>query len=227
MTSRRAYRSSLSTDSLAFLGALCICATAIPAMMPMMAMTIRSSIRVKPRSWRKVSVSPLPVLVLRAVQPFAGGRGVHVVAVLVSPCGRVGLVVVGAHAPLLRLDHRVEGDPSQELDLLPQGPGLLDAFHQRVEVGRVALRVDAALLDDTGVAELLVQIDRLPHGPQIPAQLQLLLALHRELADRDKRPGQDRHHGDRDQQLDERDPDLVIPADGAHGSCPGTLLTGR
>src|SRR2546428_11751023 len=127
-------------------------------MMPMMAMTISSSISVKPRSWRKVSASPLPVLVLRAVQSFAGGRGVHVVDVLVSPGGRVGLVLVGAHAPVLRLGHRVEGDAPQELDLLAQGPGLLDAIHQRVEVGRVALRVDAALLDHAGVAELLVQV---------------------------------------------------------------------
>src|SRR2546427_12523847 len=105
-------------------------------MMPMMAMTISSSISVKPRSWRKVSASPLPVLVLRAGQSFAGGRGVHVVDVLVSPGGRAGLVLAGAPAPVLRLGHRAEAAAPQDLDLLAQGPGLVDATHRRVQAGR-------------------------------------------------------------------------------------------
>src|SRR5262249_34041894 len=98
-----------------------------------------------------------------------------------------------------------------ELDLLPERAGLLDAVDQGVEIGGVALRVHPALLDDAGVAELLVLIDGGAHHPQVPAQLQLLLALHGELGDRHQRPGDDRQDGDRHDQLDEG-PARPVPA---------------
>src|SRR5881396_558755 len=162
MQSRRAYRSSLRTDSRAFFGAFCSCTTAMPAMMPMIATTIRSSMRVNPLSSR---ISP--VLVVRlAVQGLPLRRGVHVVDVLVSPGGRIRLVLERPEPPVLRGGHRVDRDPAQELDLLPQRSRLLDPVHERVEIGRVALGVHAALLDDAGVAELLVHVDGRAHGPQ-------------------------------------------------------------
>src|SRR5947208_13434635 len=143
MQSRRAYRSSLRTDSRAFFGAFCSCTTAMPAMMPMIATTIRSSMRVNPRSSR---ISP--VLVERlAVQRLALRRRVDVVDVLVAPGGGVRLVLERAHPPVLRAGHRIDRDAAQELDLLPQRARLLDPLDQGVEIGRVALRVHARLLD--------------------------------------------------------------------------------
>src|SRR2546426_10880773 len=109
----------------------------MPAMMPMIAMTIRSSMRVKPLSSR---ISP--VLVVRlAVQRLPLRGGIDVVDVLVAPGGRVRFVLVGAQPPVLRVGHRVDRDAAQELDLLPERPGLLDPVDQGVEGGRAALRV--------------------------------------------------------------------------------------
>src|SRR6267142_3640131 len=188
----------------------------MPAIMPMIAITIRSSMRVKPFSSR---ISPVLVGRLSIERLPLRGR-VDVVDVLVAPGVRVRLVLIGAHPPLLRARHRVDRDAAQELDLLPERSVLLDAVHQCLEIRRITLRVDPGLLDDAGVAELLVQVDRLTHRPEGPPQVHLLLALHRELGDRHERPGHDRQDGDGHHQLDERDALLTFPAAYPHGRFP-------
>src|SRR5262245_54259307 len=102
----------------------------MPAMMPMIAMTIRSSMRVNPFSFR---ISPVFVVRLPIESLPLRGR-VHVEDVLVPPGVRVRLVLIGTQPPLLRLGHRVDRNAPQEFDLLPEGAGLLHAIHQGLQV---------------------------------------------------------------------------------------------
>src|SRR5437867_9144325 len=100
----------------------------MPAMMPMIAITMISSMRVNPFSSRMS-----PVLVERLAVERLPLRGrVDVIDVLVSPRGGVRIVLIGAHPPVLGLGHRIDRDPAQELDLLPERPVLLDPFDQCV-----------------------------------------------------------------------------------------------
>src|SRR5215510_16385873 len=104
----------------------------MPAMMPMIAMTISSSMSVNPFSF---FISPVVVMGL-SVERRPVRRRVHVVDVLVSPGIGVRLVLIGPQPPFLVLGHRVDRNTAQELDLLPEGARLLHAVHQGLQVGR-------------------------------------------------------------------------------------------
>src|SRR4051794_31652241 len=121
--SRRVRRSVFSTDSLARIGTLRKAGIAIVARMPMIAITMISSSRVKPcwPEWtfgrrRLISFSPLPVG--NAVQAHAPRQGVDVVDVLAPPGGRIEGVLVAAQPPFALAGHRIDRNPAQELQLL-------------------------------------------------------------------------------------------------------------
>src|SRR5262245_30956509 len=136
--------------------------------MPMIDTTTMSSMRVKPASPPRAPA--LPVLVTRPIQSLALVGGIHVEHVLAAPGGAVGLVLVAALAPLLGVGQGVERDAPQEAQLLPRGAHLVDALHQHVEVGGIALAAelhvgppDLPVLDGG-----LVLVDGPPQLPERP-----------------------------------------------------------
>src|SRR4051794_30967901 len=183
------------------------------ARMPMRATTVMSSMSVNPRSWPFLRMTDLfttfaataipapiatrdatlPVPVLRAVERLAVRLAVDVVDVLAAPGGRVGIVLVAAHAPLVLAGHGIDRDPPQELQLVVDPPDLVDALHERVQVRWIALAAElhVGAADLARVHGRLVAVERRAQDPQLPAQLDLLLARARHPRERQDGRGQD------------------------------------
>src|SRR5205807_10480846 len=107
----------------------------------MMAITISSSINVKPR---RAPLAGLPVTVGYSVQPFARRERVHVEDVI-ARLRILRRTLVTAHSPgLLRSDRsvrkqRIAWQPAQEVHVaLLLAGAVLDAFVQRLEVRGLA-----------------------------------------------------------------------------------------
>src|SRR6187401_712619 len=100
MASRMRKRSCFSVASFAETTELRYCTRPMAARIEISEITISSSTSVKPAF--------LPVFILRAIEGLAFRFRVDVVDVAAAPRGRVGLVAVGAQAPLGRLRNRID-----------------------------------------------------------------------------------------------------------------------
>src|SRR4029453_491456 len=126
-------RFSMSTASRAWRMAVRYWGRAMAARMPMMAITVMSSMRVKPRA------RPSPGVVARAIQSFSGALAVDVPHVLAAPGRLVRIILVASHAPLGLGGHGVHGDPAEQLDLPVLGPHAVDPRDQDLQSRRVPL----------------------------------------------------------------------------------------
>src|SRR6266542_3610903 len=171
----------------------------------MIVITTSSSSSVKPR-WRFFFISP--ILVVRPVDRLAAREREHVVDVLATPRDRVGLVLVGAQAPLHLARHGIDWDAPEELELLVDLPDLRHALDERLEVLRVTLAAELNL-DRTGVGVRLVFVDGVAHEAELLAELDFLLPLDRVARDGDDHRGQYRDHGGHEREL--HDGEAALP----------------
>src|SRR5258706_11873987 len=118
MRSRRRKRFSCSTASRDWRIAILYCGRAIAARMPIIVITVMSSIRVKPAP-RDIDRA-LPGVIGRPVQPRGLALRVDVVNVVSTPRRVVGCVLVASHTPFGAARHGITGDPPQELELAVQ-----------------------------------------------------------------------------------------------------------
>src|SRR5512143_4152530 len=137
MRSRRWKRCSESTASRDWMIAFLYWGTAMAARMPMMATTVMSSMRVKPRAEPRS-----PGVVARSIEALRRALRVDVPHVLAAPGRVLRLVLVASHTPLGGPGHGVDRDAPQELDLAVYRPHPVHALHQGVQVGRVALAAE-------------------------------------------------------------------------------------
>src|SRR4026209_375443 len=107
------------------------------ARMPIMAMTVMSSIRVKPLVER-----PSPGVVARPIQPLCRALRIDVPDVLAAPGRLVRVVLVASHTPLGIPGHGIDRDPPEQLDLAVDDARPVDTLHQDLEVRRVALAAE-------------------------------------------------------------------------------------
>src|ERR1700730_12311372 len=103
---------------------------AIPTRMAMIAITIISSISVKPNCLRVRFRRASPLGIGGAISRLLGALAIHIENILASPGLRLRVVLVAALAPVERIGHGVLGDAPQELDLLIHLTGQLYAFHK-------------------------------------------------------------------------------------------------
>src|SRR6187397_1847701 len=136
----------------------------------MSAITVTSSINVKPALARD---SPGVVGGL-SIERLGRALRVDVVDVLAAPRVAVGVVLVAVQAPLRVARHRVDRDPTQELQLAVERAHPVHALPERLEVGRVALAAELRLraADLPRVGRGLVAVDLLAQLAQRPAQLE-------------------------------------------------------
>src|ERR1700730_16668163 len=106
---------------------------AIPTRMAMIAITIISSISVKPNCLRVRFRRASPLGIGGAISRLVGGLAIHIENILASPGLRLRVVLIAALAPVERIRHGVLGDTPQELDFLIHLAGHLDAFHQLLQ----------------------------------------------------------------------------------------------
>src|SRR4029079_3130955 len=150
-------RSVRSVASLALWTELRYCTTPIVARIEINAMTMSSSMSVKPRARRIVSfifvpalselpftrVEGSPVAVLGSVEPRSLCLGVDVVDVAAAPRRGVRFVAVRSQSPVSSLRHRVLRNAAKEFQL---SAGRVvrhgDAFNERLEVRRISLAAD-------------------------------------------------------------------------------------
>src|SRR5205807_2732560 len=172
----------------------------------MMAITISSSINVKPR---RAPLAGLPVTVGYSVQPFARRERVHVEDV-VARLRILRRTLVTAHSPGLLRSHgsvrkeRIARQPAQEVDVdLLLAGDVLDAFVQRLEVWRVA-RGAQLDFDMSRLRGEFVFVDRLADVSQRRTQIGFLFPLRNELRQRHRRCREQRDDRERDHELDER-----------------------
>jgi hypothetical protein len=135
--------------------------------------TISNSTRVKP---------VIQVRVLSAIERLSVRLRVHVEDVAAAPRCRVGPVPVGAHAPLVRLGHRIDGNAPQELQLhTGRVASLGDALDENLEALGVILTAGGNVerRDPARVRGVLELVDRGAHLTQGAAQFNLTLTLHR------------------------------------------------
>src|SRR5215218_1457646 len=118
MASRMRKRSSLSVASRDSVTAFCAPTVASDASTVMIAITMTSSMRVHPPWPRRAR---LPVDILRAVEGDAPALRVDIVDVLATPARRIRIILIGPHAPFLRVRHRIDRDAAKELQLAPGG----------------------------------------------------------------------------------------------------------
>src|SRR6185295_4190048 len=111
-------RFSFSTASFDWMIATRYLGTAIAARIATSAITVTSSISVKPALPR---ASPGVVGGL-SIERLGRALRVDVVDVLAAPRVAVGVVLVAAHPPLRAARHRVDRDPPQELQLPVERP---------------------------------------------------------------------------------------------------------
>src|SRR5579871_2387718 len=114
---------------------------AMPARMAMIVRTIINSSKVKPR---------LPVTVFGPVKSRSIGFRVYIENVLSTPGFVFGVVLVGAHSPLCRIRHRIDGNTPQEFQFLIDGTHLGNAIDQVLQLCRVSVTIEG-LLNLTGV----------------------------------------------------------------------------
>src|SRR5580698_1227150 len=218
MAARNTCRSSRNTASRADFSAPIKLGTANVARMPMIAMTIISSISVKPASdfrslftnSSSISRAPFPVLfpnpclslpvrVLGAIQSRGLRLGIHVEDALPAERIRCRVILHRAHAPFCFAGHGIDGNAAQKADFLALH---IDSLHQRVEIRRTVLSIYFGL-ERAAVGRILVVVDGVAHLPQIAAKLSFAIALDLETRDRHRRRGKDRQDSDRDDQLDQ------------------------
>src|SRR6185295_3804994 len=157
-------------------------------------------------------IANLPILVLGAVERLTVRLRIDVEDVAARPGRRVGLVAVGAHAPLVGMRHRIHRDPPQELQLHAGGVVVLgDAVDQDLEAGGIILAAGRQIerRDDARIGRVLELVDRHPHLAQRAPQLGLALALDADLGQRHDRRRQDQEDRAHDEQLDEREAALA------------------
>src|ERR1700729_786424 len=119
MAARMMCRSSRSTASRADFMAPIKLGIASVARIPMIAITIISSIRVKPASCLRIlRMAVLPVRVLGAVERRALRLRIHVENTLSAETVRCGVVLHRTHAPLGLAGHRIDWNATKKLDLL-------------------------------------------------------------------------------------------------------------
>src|SRR5260221_6326502 len=171
MTSRRRKRFSWSTASRDWRIAILYCGRAIAARTPIIVITVISSIRVKPAA--RLHDRASPGVIGRPIQRLALALRVDVVDVLSAPRAVVVLVLVASHTPFGAARHGVARDAAQELELAVDGPHAVHAFHQDLEVGRIALasELDVGPSDLALVHRQLVPVDGHPDLPQGAPQL--------------------------------------------------------
>src|SRR3990172_11732374 len=107
---------------------------AMPRRIPIKTITITISMKVKPEE-----DSTLPLTVFRSIESHGTRLGEHIVDVLASPDAGVGLVLIGAHSPFGGIGHRVDGNPAQELQLLPRRSHLAHPRNQILQLLGIAL----------------------------------------------------------------------------------------
>src|SRR3954451_4376533 len=115
MASRMRKRSSCSVASFEVFTALVAPMVAMPASTVMIAITMTSSISVHPACRRDArAATALPVRILGSIEGDPAALRIDIVHVLAAPAARVVVVLVGPHAPLELVRHRIHGDPSEE-----------------------------------------------------------------------------------------------------------------
>src|SRR2546425_643791 len=179
--------------------------TAIVSNVPMMAITISSSISVKPMTIR---LGALPVMVRHPVQPLTGRQRVHVKDV-VARLRIIGRALIAAQSPrpVRRYGSvrkkRIARNTTQEVhvDFL-LARDILDARVQRLQIRRVA-RVSQLPLDVTRIRSDFVRIERATYLAQSRPQLGFLLPLRHQLGQRHRRRGEQADDRERNDELDE------------------------
>src|SRR6186713_675088 len=83
----------------------------------------------------------LPVLIACAVVGDTARLAVDLENVLSSPGLRCGFVLVGAHAPVVRIGHGIERDLPQKLDVFAGLANKLNALNQSVQRLRISLGI--------------------------------------------------------------------------------------
>src|SRR6266702_3768059 len=141
----------------------------------------------------------LPCGVFCSVECGVVALGVDVEDVLAAEGVGVGVVLVGAEAPLGGPSHRVDGDAAEELHFFALN---FDAVDEGFEVGGVVVAVglgnDAAFF-----GSVLVVVDGVPHLPEVAAEFALLGALDLEACHGDGCTGEDGDDGHGNDELDE------------------------
>src|SRR5208283_3793615 len=125
----------------------------MPSRMEMIAMTIISSISVKPQTC-------LPIRIGRAIRRFLRGFGIDVEYVLTAEALGLGIVLVASHSPVRRFGEGVAGNAAQEADLSALGVvGELDPLYEHIQAVGITVRVDLGGSDLLVVASVLVFVD--------------------------------------------------------------------
>src|SRR5216117_3465936 len=115
------------------------CVMPIDARTTISVRTTSSSMSVKPRSVQR----RLPGFVLGAIECCSIEGRVHVKDVLAAPSRGVGLVLIGAQAPLGAARHRIDGNAAQELELASRRiVRRRHAVDERLQIGRIVLAPD-------------------------------------------------------------------------------------
>ena len=117
--------------------------------------------------------------------------GVDVEDVLAAEGVGVGVVLVGAEAPVGGSGHGVDGDAAEEPDLLVLN---VDAVDEGFEVGGIAEAVGLDL-DGSLVGGVFVAVDGVAHLPEVAAEFALLFAFDLEAGEGDSCGGEDGDDG--------------------------------
>ena len=116
----------------------------------------------------------------------------------------VGVVLIGAEAPVGGAGHGVGGDAAEEFYFFVLN---VHAVDQGVEVGGIAETVGFDLHGSL-VGGVLVAVDGVTHLPEVAAEFALLLPFDLEAGDGDSSGGEDGDDGDADDEFDESEAGL-------------------
>ena len=124
----------------------------------------------------------------------------HVKNITSAPARRVGIVLNGSQAPFRAPCHGIDRNPPEKSLLLSGSAAVLDAFDERLKIGRVAFAADFDA-DQVEVGSILIVVDSIAHFAQIPAKLGFFGADDGELQHGKRCRGKNEQNAGRNNQL--------------------------
>src|ERR1700678_195202 len=180
----------------------------------MIAMTIISSMRVKPKRRRLEPAGRVmtgsPFGIVSSIARLVHALGVHVENVLSAPRLGVRVVPVASQPPLVGVGHGVLRYAAQVFHFLVHRPGCFDSVHQLFQTFRIVVRIQLGRADFLGIHVVLKLIDRGPDLTQRILQIALLIPLHFITREGNSHGCQDHHDGEGHDQLHQRQTALFL-----------------
>src|SRR5712692_9953114 len=181
----------------------------------MIAITIISSISVKPKRRRPPEAAAMRLSPLRigcSISRLVHALGVNVEYILAAPGLRLRVIARAAHAPLAGIGHGVFGNAAQIMNLLVHRTHGLHAFHQLVQRFGIVVAIQLRRTDLALVHVVLEFVDRGVYLAQRKQQIAFLIAPDLIARQRNRHRRQQHQNRKSDDQLHQGQAALPFPS---------------